>query len=106
MAAPHVAGVAALIISRTATKRMAPSAVASALIATALPKACPKRERGWLNILQLLPRPLSIYMSHDSPAMIVKNTKRFAAMALARRQLVWDSACCRCAWMMVGLLCL
>ena len=44
MAAPHVAGVAALIISRTATKRMAPAQVAAALIATATPKPCPKRE--------------------------------------------------------------
>ena len=44
MAAPHVAGVAALIISRTASKRMTPAQVAAALIRTASPKACPKRE--------------------------------------------------------------
>ena len=44
MAAPHVAGVAALIISRTASKRMTPAQVTAALVATASPKACPKRE--------------------------------------------------------------
>ena len=44
MAAPHVAGVAALIISRTASKRMAPAQVAAALAATATKKPCPTSE--------------------------------------------------------------
>jgi subtilisin family serine protease len=44
MAAPHVAGVAALIISRTASKRMAPAQVAAVLVATATRKPCPTSE--------------------------------------------------------------
>ncbi len=49
MAAPHVAGVAALIISRTASKRMTPAAVAAALVRTASTKACPTRECRYLQ---------------------------------------------------------
>ena len=47
MAAPHVAGVAALIISKTGAKRMSPARVAASLAASATPKPCPKVNKVW-----------------------------------------------------------
>lgn len=42
MATPHVAGLAALIISRSKSKAMATATVTAAIIASAVPRACHK----------------------------------------------------------------